>query len=99
MPASERVRLDVEPAMNQRSSAITARTKTRLVVRRGRMGVGGNEGSGEGRDREKRRGGGAKMDSVPVPVLGHVSLISCRPNDWSRLPVWAMFAVLKDVAD
>lgn len=99
MPASERGRLDVEPAMNQRSSAMTARMKTRLVVRRGKMGVGGNEGSWEGRVREKRRGGGAKMESVPVPVLGHVSLISHRPDDWSKLPIWSMFAVLKDVTD
>ena len=60
---------DVEPEMNHRSSAMTARRKTRLVVRRGSMGVGGNAGSGEGRDSEKRRGVGPKTDSVPVPVL------------------------------
>ena len=27
---------------------------------------------GVGREREKRRGGGAKMESVPVPVLWRV---------------------------
>lgn len=50
---------------------MTARVKTRLVVRRGRMGMRGEEeleGS-EGREREKRRGGGAKRERVPVPVL------------------------------
>ena len=39
MPASERGREEVLPEMNQRSSARTARRKTRFVVRRGRMGV------------------------------------------------------------
>lgn len=58
----------MEPEMNQRSSAITARRKTRLVVKRGRRSVGGPPW-GEGREREKRRGIGAKMERVPVPVL------------------------------
>lgn len=53
---------DVLPEMNQRSSAITARRKTRLVVRSGRIGIGGCEESFEGRERENRRGGGAKTD-------------------------------------
>jgi hypothetical protein len=39
MPASARGREDVEPEMNQRSSAMAARMKTRFVVRRGRIGV------------------------------------------------------------
>ena len=69
MPASERGRDEVEPAMNQRSSATTARRKTRLVVRSGSTGIGCDEGSGEGREREKRRAGGAKRERVPVPVL------------------------------
>lgn len=71
MPAAERGSEEVLPEMNQRSSAITARRKTRLVVRRGRMGIGGEEGEegSEGRDREKRRGVGAKSERVPVPVL------------------------------
>lgn len=69
MPAADRGVEDVEPAMNQRSSAITARAKTLFVVRRGRMGLGGCEGSEEAREREKRRGGGAKSERVPVPVL------------------------------
>ena len=59
----------MEPEMNHRSSAMTARTKTRLVVNSGSISVGGEQGSLEGREREKRRGGGAKMDRVPVPVL------------------------------
>ncbi len=42
MPEAERGREEVEPEMNQRSSAMTARRKTRLVVRKGRMGVGGS---------------------------------------------------------
>ena len=69
MPASEREREEVEPAMNQSSSAMTARRKTRLVVRSGRIGMGCDEGSGGAREREKRRAGGAKRESVPVPVL------------------------------
>lgn len=48
---------------------MTARRKTRLVVRRGRIGVGGCVGSEDGREREKRSCGGANMDRVPVPVL------------------------------
>jgi len=48
---------------------MTARRKTRLVVRKGRMGVGGCVGSVEGLEREKRRGGGPKTERVPVPVL------------------------------
>jgi len=71
MPAAERGREEVLPEMNQRSSAITARRKTRFVVRRGRIGVG-SPGE-EGREREKRRGGGAKRERVPVPVLERVS--------------------------
>ena len=55
--------------MNQRSSAMTARRKTRLVVRSGSTEIGCEEGSDEGREREKRRAGGAKRERVPVPVL------------------------------
>ena len=51
---------------------MTARTKTRFVVRRGRIGVGGEDKSVEARERENRRGGGAKTDRVPVPVLEYV---------------------------
>lgn len=73
MPAADSGSEEVLPEMNQRSSARTARRKTRLVVRRGRMGVGGAVGSvveEEGLEREKRRAGGAKRERVPVPVLG-----------------------------
>jgi len=38
-PTAESARDDVFPSMNQRSSATTARKKTRFVVRRGRIGV------------------------------------------------------------
>ena len=55
--------------MNQRSSASTARRKTRFVVRRGRIGIGGAEAVTEALEREKRRGVGAKRERVPVPVL------------------------------
>lgn len=74
MPASDRGIEDVQPEMNQRSSAMTARMKTRFVVRRGRMGIAGEEGSSgeEGREREKRRGEGANRERVPVPVLGDI---------------------------
>jgi hypothetical protein len=37
MPAAERGREEVLPEMNQRSSVVTARWKTRLVVRRGKV--------------------------------------------------------------
>ena len=48
---------------------MTARKKTRLVVRRGSTGIGCDARSGEGRESEKRRAGGAKRERVPVPVL------------------------------
>lgn len=63
MPAAERGREDVEPEMNQRSSAMTARRKTRFVVRRGRIGVS------SGVERVNFSGRGAKRERVPVPVL------------------------------
>ena len=62
MPWSERGLLEVLPAMNQRSSAITARRKTRFVVRRGRMGVGSAEGSEAGLERANLSWEGAKME-------------------------------------
>jgi hypothetical protein len=49
--------------MNQRSSPITARRKTRFVVRRGRIGFPSGE------VRENFMGRGAKIEYVPVPVL------------------------------
>ena len=86
--------------MNQRSSAMTARRKTRLVVRSGRTGIGWDEGSGEGREREKRRAGGAKRDSVPVPVLcGGKHGLHFKFLKALKIPVRAMFAVLKYIAD
>jgi hypothetical protein len=56
MPAAERGREEVLPEMNQRSSAMTARRKTRFVVRRGRMGVP------VGEERENLRARGAKRE-------------------------------------
>ena len=39
------------------------------MVRSGSTGIGCDDGSGEGREREKRRAGGANSERVPVPVL------------------------------
>src|SRR5436190_7746506 len=65
-PASLSDRDDVLPRINQSSSAMTARWKTRLVVRRGRT-----------RRPFSRswnfNGLGEKIDNVPVPVLTHIS--------------------------
>ena len=57
MPASERGREEVLPLTNQSSSAMTARRKTRFVVRRGRMGVLGAEEVGIGDDSSVAEGG------------------------------------------
>ena len=100
MPTSERGRDEVEPEMNQRSSAMTARRKTRFVVRSGRTGIGCDEGSEEGRDKEKRMAGGAKRERVPVPVLCagqyHIHLKSWKAL---KIPVRAMLAVFQNVPD
>lgn len=86
--------------MNQRSSATTARRKTRLVVRSGSTGIGCDEGSGEGRDKEKRRAGGAKRERVPVPVL-YAGQLHIQLGSWKalKIPVRAMLAVVQDVPD
>ena len=68
MPAEDSAAECVEPAMNQRSSPMTARVKTRFVVRRGRIGVGGEEGVREGLDRANFICGGNGTAMVPVPV-------------------------------
>lgn len=77
MPADERGLELVHPEMNQRSSVVTARRKTRLVVRSGSTATWADEeeeedeGSSEGEDgleRLNRSWGGAKSESVPVPV-------------------------------
>jgi len=72
MPASERGREEVFPEMNQSNSATTARRKTRFVVRRGRIGVPSVVESAN------FRGRGAKIENVPVPVLPHVLVYSCK---------------------
>ena len=69
MPCADKGKDEVLPEMNQSSSATTARKKTRFVVKRGSINVGGSPGFAEGRVREKRRGWGAKIEQVPVPVL------------------------------
>jgi hypothetical protein len=69
IPAAVRGREEVEPETNQRSSAMTARRKTRLVVRRGRIGVPSGE------ERLNFNALGAKREIVPVPVLDFISVI------------------------
>jgi len=61
MPCVARGRDVVEPATNQRSSATTARRKTRFVVRRGRINVG-DVVVVEEEEREKRSWLGAKLE-------------------------------------
>jgi hypothetical protein len=68
-PASLSGREEVSPLMNQSSSAMMARRKTRLVVRRGRMSF-----PVEGLWSENLSGRGAKMEYVPVPVLHYISI-------------------------
>lgn len=58
-PFSARTPPSVQPETNHKSSSITPRVKTRLVVRSGKVLLRS----------ENRRAGGAKSDSVPVPVL------------------------------
>ncbi len=55
--------------MNQSSSAITARKKTRFVVRRGKTGLNCVGSSAEGRERVNLKGEGLNIEYVPVPVL------------------------------
>lgn len=74
--------------MNQRSSARTARRKTRFVVRRGRMGVP------SGVERENFRGRGAKRERVPVPVLfENLVFMVLLDSDWmgGYVPIWTVF--------
>ena len=84
----------MQPSTNHSSSAMTARRKTRFVVRRGRIGIGGSELVLEGREREKRSAGGAKRDKVPVPVLRQRSVMASR--QMSEIPVWTMLAFRKN---
>lgn len=93
MPAAARGNDEVEPEMNQRSSAITARRKTRLVVRRGRIGTPDGVAS------VNLRGVGAKRDVVPVPVLCmRIRSADCGVRK-KNVPVGAMFASLQDFLD
>ena len=79
---------------------MTARRKTRLVVRSGSTGIGSDEGSWERREREKRRAGGAKRERVPVPVLcGGKRRLQLAFSKALNIPVRAMLAVLKNIPD
>ena len=98
MPVAAKGMDEVLPAMNHNSSPMTARRKTRLVVRRGKIGTGGSVGFEDGRDREKRRAGGANSDKVPVPVLVVVLKLSTSILV-HLLPVWTMFAVPKNISN
>jgi hypothetical protein len=69
MPCADKGKVEVLPEINQSNSAITARRKTRLVVKRGSTRIRGSPGLVEGIEREKWRGCGAKIEYVPVPVL------------------------------
>lgn len=62
------------------------------------MGIGGSVGSVDGRDREKRRGGGAKRDKVPVPVLGRYSAMIVLPI-LHLIPIRTVLAIPKYVPD
>lgn len=66
MPAAVNGRDEVEPEINHKSSAMTARRKTRFVVRRGKIKAP------SGVERENLRGLGANNEKVPVPVLVQV---------------------------
>ena len=87
------------PEMNQRSSAMTARMKTRLVVRSGMIGVGREEGERDSREREKRRGGGANRESVPVPVLERVSIWTLYGGIKRSIPIRTMLTIGQDITD
>jgi hypothetical protein len=63
IPASASGREDVEPEINQSSSAITEPRKTRFVGSTGRIDFPSGE------ERVNLRGLGAKIEYVPVPVL------------------------------
>lgn len=88
---------DVLPVMNHSSSAVTARKKTRFVVRSGRIRIG-LDGSVEGRESSKRNWRGANREYVPVPVLGLGQSQYCV-SEYQHTPVRPMFAVVKNVSD
>ena len=62
------------------------------------MGMGGLVGSVDGRDREKRRGGGAKRDRVPVPVLMSYSAMFMFLS-LHFIPIRSVLAISKYIAD
>jgi hypothetical protein len=91
IPAAASGSEDVEPETNHRSSPMTARRKTRFVVRRGRTGVPVGEES------SNLSGRGANRERVPVPVL-QLSVKSCTAHDLD-LPVRPMLPRLEDLAN
>lgn len=70
---------------------MTARRKTRFVVRRGKIGRPLSLS-------ENLNGRGAKIDSVPVPVLISVSCF-LAVRQVSNLPIWSSLAVIEDLAN
>ena len=89
----------MQPETNQRSSATTARKKTRFVVNRGRINVGSVDAPSElGFDSEKRNWRGANSEYVPVPVLAsYQPMSSLETQHKFRAPIWSMFTVVEDV--
>ena len=87
--------------MNHRSSAMTARRKTRFVVSSGRTGIGSAVGSSAGPERANFSCAGAKIEYVPVPVLCQ----SCEPIFYwqyevkGHIPVRSMFSIVHDITD
>lgn len=71
---------------------MTARRKTRFVVRRGRIGrplsLSWN-----------LNGRGAKMESVPVPVLMSVSPVAVLRGLIENLPIWSPLAMIENFAN
>ena len=70
---------------------MTARRKTRFVVRRGKIGRPLSLS-------ENLNGRGAKMDSVPVPVLIFVSYF-LAVRQVSNVPIWSSLAVSENLAN
>ena len=104
MPASESGVEDVLPEMNHRSSAVTARRKTRFVVRSGRIETKSREESGSsdvrGRESVNFIGIGANTAYVPVPVL--CTVVNKRPHHLympAHLPVWSVFTLVYDLTN
>jgi hypothetical protein len=106
MPCADKGKDEVQPEINQSNSATTARRKTRLVVKRGSTRIGGSPGLVEGIEREKRRGCGAKIEYVPVPVLQVQELRTLNrllrffeEIAKRQLPIWTVFTLSNNTVD